>query len=109
MFSVLSIIVLFQRWRGSLAELMAKADRTGHLRGVLDIPEDAPPSESAASEGNWGPEYYNTSAVRWPICIAIQSYRLLTLPDLPMKRQGLALPPQHANVRFFYPFKDVIT
>lgn len=59
------------RWRGSLAELMAKADQTGHLRDVLDLHESSAISESAPSEGNWGQDY-NTSAVSFIILSWIQ-------------------------------------
>ncbi|CAN0167822.1 unnamed protein product [Ectocarpus fasciculatus] len=49
------------RWRGSLAELMVKVDRSGNLRDILDIGSDTSESASAsdgksasASDGNRG-------------------------------------------------------
>ncbi|CAN0223173.1 unnamed protein product [Ectocarpus sp. 4 AP-2014] len=49
------------RWRGSLAELMLKVDRSGNLRDILDIGSDTSESASAsdgksasASDGNRG-------------------------------------------------------
>lgn len=39
------------RWRGSLAELMVKASRSGNLRNVLDIPSEMWERVSASDGG----------------------------------------------------------
>lgn len=49
----LSFFASHLRWRGSLAELMVKVDRSGNLREVLDIPSEMSESASASDGGNY--------------------------------------------------------
>ena len=65
-----------ERWRGSLAELMLKADRMGNLREILDLPSEGE-GESVTSEG----AARQTSAVScyFPVfffCVYVDFYRI---------------------------------
>lgn len=51
---LLSCFLFLIRWRGSLAEMMLRVDRSGNLREVLDIHSDSRSGSSSSSESEDG-------------------------------------------------------